>query len=78
MNRVITAFLSDPAAARPIVQDSGARWLVLCTRLPEIRNFARGMPRSLAARLARGEDIPWLTYEAGLSHSTFRVYRILR
>lgn len=78
MNRVITAFLSDPAVSRPIVAASGARFLVLCTRLPEVQNEARANPTGLAARLARGERIDWLEYDAKLSRGQFRVYRLLR
>lgn len=78
MNRVITAFLSDPAISRPIVTASGARFLALCTRLPEIENQARANPQGLAARLARGESVDWLAYDAELSRGQLRVYRVRR
>lgn len=78
MNRVISAFLLDPDAAEPIVRASAATYLVLCKTLPEIENLAEGNPKGLAARLARGETVRWLSYDAALSREPFAVYRIKR
>ncbi|KTE18537.1 hypothetical protein ATE67_17695 [Sphingopyxis sp. H050] len=78
MNRVITAFLSEPAAARPIVQASGARLLAVCTQLPEMQSYADAKPGGLAARLSRGETVDWLVYDPTLSSGEFRAYRIRR
>jgi hypothetical protein len=78
MNRVITAYMSDPAESAPIVRASGATWLVYCGAIPEMENMARANPRGLSARLARGESIDWLAYDAKLSRGDLRIYRILR
>lgn len=78
MNQVITAFLSDPARARPIVEASDAGILLLCTQLPESENLARVNPQGLAGRLIRGETVDWLAYDAKLSQGQLRVYRIRR
>jgi hypothetical protein len=77
MNRVITAFLSSPETAEPIVRASGATWLALCTRLPEVDNLSEANPAGLAARLARGESVGWLRPEPALSRDQFAVYRVL-
>ena len=78
MNRVITAFLSDPEVSRPIVEQSGATWLVLCPGLPETTNIANIRSTSLAARLTQGDRFDWLVYDSSLSSPEFRVYRIQR
>lgn len=78
MSRVITAYMSDPAESAPIVRASGATWLVFCASIPEMENLAAVNPRGLSARLARGEPIDWLVYDARLSRGDLRVYRILR
>jgi hypothetical protein len=78
MNRVITAYLSDPALSEPIVRASGARFLAFCVKLPETENEARINPHGLAARLARGERIAWLDYDAKLSRGPLRIYRVVR
>lgn len=78
MNGVIKAFLSNPEVSRPIVEHSGATWLVLCPGLPEMTNIANVRPTSLAARLIQGDRFDWLVYDASLSSPEFRVYRIQR
>ncbi|MBL8649880.1 MAG: hypothetical protein JNL35_05690 [Sphingopyxis sp.] len=77
MNRVIAAYLSDPAVSEPIVRASGASYLAFCEKLPESENQARANPHALAARLARGEPIAWLAYDAKLSRDRLRIYRVV-
>lgn len=76
MNRVIDTFLSDPAKAELSIRRSGAAYVALCLRLPEIGNYVRARPHGLAARLARGERIGWLDLDESLSRGDLRVYRV--
>lgn len=77
MNRVITAYVSRPEDAEPIVRASGATWVTLCTHLPEIDNLSKANPEGLAALLARGQTVEWLRPEPALSRGDFAVYRVL-
>lgn len=76
MNRVITAFLAPPDAARSIVRGEGAHYLALCTQQTEVTNAAAANPDGLAAHLLRGEAIVWLKLDPALSSGSFHVYRI--
>ncbi|MBN8843950.1 MAG: hypothetical protein J0H88_11950 [Sphingomonadales bacterium] len=77
MNRVITAFLSAPDAAEPIVRSSKAAYVVLCPGLPEVRGFAAGRPAGLAGALTRGQPVSWLHHEAALSRGALQVYSVI-
>lgn len=77
MNRVISAFVSRPDAARLILRAEGARYLVLCPGLPEVQRLALANPEGLAAMLVRGESIDWLDRSAALSSGPFVVYHFV-
>lgn len=77
MRRIITAFIADPAVAQAIVRAEHARYLVACPGLPEMQRFAAEAPRSLAAKLVRGEPVDWLARDPRLSSGSLHVYRIL-
>lgn len=76
LHRVLSAFLSPPAAARPLVSESGAQYLVFCDE--ELARLAPGNPHGLAARLLAGERIDWLAPQPRLSSGRFRVLLIRR
>ncbi|MBJ7437932.1 MAG: hypothetical protein JHD35_02755 [Sphingopyxis sp.] len=76
IDRIISAFLSPPAAAHSIVAADGARYLAFCRK--EIGRLAADSPRGLAAHLLEGRRIDWLQPEPGLSYGAFRVYRIVQ
>ncbi len=75
IDRVLSAFLMPPAAARPLVEAGGARYLVFCEN--ELAILARAAPRGLAAHLLQGRRIGWLEPEDRLSSGGFHVYRIV-
>lgn len=75
IDRVLSAFLAPPAAARPLVGATGARYLVFCEN--ELAILARAAPRGLAADLLQGRRIDWLEPQDGLSSGSFHVYRIV-
>lgn len=77
MRRIIAAFTAAPAAAEPIVRAERAQYLVACPGLPEMQRFARAAPGGLAAQLAQGKPVRWLSRDPRLSSDTFSVYRIL-
>ncbi|MDR6833384.1 MULTISPECIES: hypothetical protein [unclassified Sphingopyxis] len=76
MNRVLTAFLSPPPVARPLVVADGAQYLVVCDK--ELEKLAKARPDGLAAYLLHKKPVDWLAPEARLSTGGFRVYRIDR
>ncbi len=77
MRQIIAAFTAAPGAAEPIVRAERAQYLVACLGLPEMQRFAREAPGGLAAQLAQGKPVRWLSRDPRLSSDTFSVYRIL-
>lgn len=75
INRVLSAFLAPPDAARRLVGAQNARYLVFCEN--ELAPLARVSPRGLAAHLLEGRPIDWLEPQARLSSGGFHVYRIV-
>lgn len=75
INRVLSAFLSPPNVARPLVSAGGPRYLVFCEN--DIALLAAASPRGLAAHLLHGQPVAWLSPRAALSSGTFHVYRIV-
>ena len=74
INRVLSAFLASPTAARPLVGEGGAKYLAFCEN--DIALLAAESPHGLAAHLLRREPVSWLTPERRLSSGAFHVYRI--
>ena len=75
INRVLSAFLAPPAAARPLVRAGGARYLVFCEN--DIAPLAAARPHGLAAHLLHRQPVDWLEPQPGLSSGSFHVYRIV-
>jgi len=75
INRVLSAFLAPPAAARPLVSVGGAQYLVFCEN--DIAPLAAARPHGLAAHLLRSQPVDWLEPQPRLSSGTFHVYRIV-
>lgn len=75
INRTLSAFLAPPAAARPLVSEGGAQYLVFCEN--DIALLAAVSPHGLAAHLLRRQPIGWLEPQTSLSSGTFHVYRIV-
>lgn len=75
INRVLSAFLAPPAAARPLVSAGGAQYLVFCEN--DIALLAAVSPHGLAAHLLHRQPIGWLEPQPRLSSGTFHVYRIV-
>jgi hypothetical protein len=78
MKEVLQAFTATPDAARQIVGDSGARYLVLCLGENEIERYRTLYPHSLSAALARGRAPTWLEPVPMRPGEPVKVYRIAR
>ena len=59
MDRVINAYLADPATALRLIRETPATLIVLCPRLPEIDVYRKRAPQGLAARLVGGRAPDW-------------------
>ncbi len=61
MSQVLQAFTSEPAIAEPIIMQSGADYVVICSDLLEASNLAAaGGPSSLMYQLITGNAPQWL------------------
>ena len=77
MHDVIAAFLAPPAAARAIVHQRGAAYVMLCPDLIETLMYRDRAPRGLAAQLLAGQRIDWLEpVELGPVGGTMRLWRV--
>jgi hypothetical protein len=72
---LVDAMMAEPSAARKIVKDSGAGYLVFCPAMPELAIYAAASADSLAAALIRGEAPDWLAPEP-IEGSPYRVYKV--
>ncbi|MBI1339556.1 hypothetical protein GC169_05000 [bacterium] len=84
LTAVVTAMRSTPEAARPVIEQTGADYVLVCPPLPEGRWFARHpvdpamRPEdTLAGGLQAGKAPAWLTPVEGVA-APLRVYRIIR
>lgn len=75
INRVLSALLAPPAAARTLVSAGGVQYLVFCEN--DIALLAAASPHGLAAHLLHRQPIGWLEPQPRLSSGTFHVYRIV-
>lgn len=71
---LVDAMLAEPAAARKIVADSGAAYVVFCPAMPELEIYADASPAGLAASLLNGKAPDWLAPES-LAGSPYRIYK---
>lgn len=60
LHDVIAAFIAKPDQARAIVQQRGARYVMICPGLIEAGNYQRAEPDGLMARLLTGRSPDWL------------------
>jgi hypothetical protein len=76
IHQVIAGFMAEPAAAEAMVRRTGATYVALCPRIPEVQNFARHAPQGLAKALIDNRVPAWLVLEPGFSQTRLRVYRV--
>jgi hypothetical protein len=75
-NRELTdAMMAAPDAARQLVRDSGAAYVVFCPAMTELEIYAAASADSLAAALLSGQPPAWLTPEP-IAGSPFRIYKV--
>jgi hypothetical protein len=72
---LVDAMTAAPAAARKIVLDSGAAYLVFCPQMPELEIYAAASPGGLAAALIKGDAPDWLAAQP-IAGSPFRIYKV--
>ena len=73
--QLVDAMMAEPRAARRIVRDSGAGYLVFCPAMPELAIYAAASPDSLATALLSGQAPDWLAPEP-IEGSPYRIYRV--
>jgi hypothetical protein len=64
-----------PEAARAIVKDSGAAYVVFCPAMPELEIYAAESPHGLAASLLAGKAPDWLA-PAPMEGSPLRIFAV--
>jgi hypothetical protein len=72
---MVAAMVAAPAAARQIVRNSGAAYVVFCPAMPELEIYAAARPDDLAAALLQGNPPEWLAPEP-IVDSPYRIYKI--
>ena len=72
---VLRGFLADPAAARAIVETSGATLLAFCPMDSQMMILAGEAPDGLASRLMAGRVPDWLT-PLPIEGTPYRVFRV--
>jgi hypothetical protein len=72
---MVDAMMAEPQAARRIVRDSGAAYVVFCPAMPELEIYAAASPDGLAAALLAGKPPDWLAPEP-IAGSSYRVYKV--
>lgn len=78
MRDVILAFISEPDAARVIMQRHGADYVAICSDLVEINMLADAKPESMAAQLVAGDQPAWLRpVDLSGTPDEFRVWRVV-
>ncbi len=73
--QLVDAMLAEPEAARAIVKDSGAAYVVFCPAMPELEIYAAESPNGLAALLLAGKAPDWLA-AAPIEGSPFRIFAV--
>lgn len=72
---MVDAMLAGPQAARAIVKDSGASYVVFCPAMPELEIYAAESPNGLAAMLLTGKAPDWLT-PAPIAGAPFSIFAV--
>jgi hypothetical protein len=72
---LVDAMMAAPDAARKIVVDSGASYVVFCPAMPELEIYAAASPNGLAASLLAGKSPEWLVPET-IVGSPYRIYKV--
>ncbi|MGO8799343.1 MAG: hypothetical protein ACLQJL_09660 [Roseiarcus sp.] len=72
---LVDAMMADPVAARRIVRDSGAAYVVFCPAMPELALYAAASPDSLATALLAGKAPDWLIPQP-IAGSPYRIYKV--
>jgi hypothetical protein len=72
---LVDAMMAAPDAARKIVVDSGASYVVFCPAMPELEIYAAASPEGLAATLLAGKSPDWLAPET-IVGSPYRIYKV--
>ena len=72
---LVDAMMAEPGAARQIVRDSGAAYVVFCPAMKELEIYAAASADSLATALLSGKPPDWLTPEP-IAGSPFRIYKV--
>jgi hypothetical protein len=71
----VEAMIAEPAAARKIVSDSGANYMVFCAAMPELDIYAAASPGGLAAELIKGKTPDWLAPQP-IAGSSLRLFKV--
>ncbi len=72
---MVDAMMAEPGAARRIVHDSGAAYIVFCPAMPELEIYAAASADSLATALLTGKPPQWLAPEP-IAGSPYRIYKV--
>lgn len=72
---LVDAMMAEPDAARKIVVDSGAAYVVFCPAMPELEIYAAASPDGLAAALLADKPPQWLSPEP-IVGSPYRIYKV--
>jgi hypothetical protein len=72
---LVDAMTAEPAAARQIVKDSGADYVVFCPAMPELEIYASASPGGLAAALLAGKSPDWLVQQT-IAGSPYRIFKV--
>ncbi|WP_158817073.1 hypothetical protein [Methylocapsa sp. S129] len=72
---MVDAMMAEPEAARQIVRNSGAAYVVFCPAMPELEIYAAASPDGLAAALLSGKSPDWLVPEP-IAGSPYRIYKV--
>jgi hypothetical protein len=72
---LVDAMMADPAAARKMVADSGAAYVIFCPAMPELEIYAKASPGGLASALLSGKAPDWLMPDP-IAGSPYRIYKL--
>jgi len=76
--KVIRAYTSPADAARAIVMETPAQYLLLCRSTAEMSKYKHRAATGLAAALDRGNIPNWLAPDARLQTASARLYKVIR
>jgi hypothetical protein len=74
---VIVAFTGSPERARELIGRRGARYVLLCAGLAEVRQYADKAPDGLAAQLLEGRVPGWLEPVALPGSAELKLWRVV-